>query len=185
MTPGDKFRNLKSFAIGELVHGDETGQAGTFKVTPELGPEEQQVWAWKDCEPLDIAEYEVVRNFVLAKRKKTELNKLVAEASAEYGRAEEAIQLYLERRAIQGTKRYQDIGQVSIDGMKVFASISEENKEAAFLEIEAIGRGEVIKRTIHPMTLESPVGELVDTGVAVPEHISYVMKPKLSLAKKK
>ena len=185
MTHGDKLRHLKSFMIGEVINWSEDLQAVTVKVTTDLGVEENQIWGMKDVEPLDAAEYEAVRDFVLAKRRKTELNKLVAEASAAYGKAEEAIQLYLERRAIQSTKRYQGVGQVSIDGMSVHASISEENREAAFAEIEAIGRGEVIKRTIHPSTLDSFVSELVDDGIKVPEHVSYIMRPKLSLAKKK
>ena len=185
MIPGDKLRHLKSFMIGEILFWNEDQKNLTVKITTDLGAEETQAWHVKDVEPLDAAEYEVVRDFVLAKRKKTELNKLIAEAQTAYDKAEEAIQLYLERRAIQATKRYQGVGQVSIDGMSVHASISEENREKAFAEIEALGRGEVIKRSIHPSTLDSFVGELVDTGVKVPEHISYVMRPKLSLAKKK
>ena len=143
------------------------------------------VWRTSTIELLDEEEFALVRDLTAAKRLKTELNKKVDEAKKVYGRAEQAMIQFLMRMAAQGTRFYAGAGQVTIDGKNVHASISEENKEIAFKEIEAMGRGEIIKRTIHPSTLESFVVELQDTGIPVPKHISVFETPKLSFAKRK
>lgn len=184
---GDKVRHTKTFFVGEVsdVSDFEKDKSCVVKFNDDLGVEQIQSWYSNVSEPLDEAEYDAVRELVSAKRLKTELNKRVEEAKSKYGAAEEAMRILFERRAIQGTKRYAGFGQVSIDGVDVYPSIPEEDKEKAFKEIEAMGRSEIIKRTIHPSTLESFVNELLDAGQKVPEHVKYFTKPKLSFAKKK
>src|SRR3990167_4281283 len=143
------------------------------------------VWRTSTIELLDEEEFALVRDLTAAKRLKTELNKKVDEAKKVYGRAEQAMIQFLMRMAAQGTRFYAGAGQVTIDGKNVHASISEENKEIAFKEIEAMGRGEIIKRTIHPSDRKSFVVELQDTGIPGPQHISVFETPKLSFAKRK
>lgn len=179
----DKVRHIKTCMVGVVLIDNGDGSYGVV-VKTDLGVCETLVWSEKDMEPLDDEEFQLVHNLVHYKLLKTALNKQVEDAKAKYGAAEKAMQAYLERNAIQGTKRYANM-QVSISGMNVYSSISEENKEIAFKEIEEMGRGEIIKRTIHPSTLESFVSELLDSGKKVPGHISYFMTPKLSFAKKK
>lgn len=143
------------------------------------------VWSIDSIELLDEEEFKVTAQLVKWKKRKTELNKLVDEAKKEYGAAESAMLEFLTRMALQGTRYYASVGQITIDGKNIHASITEENKLEAFKEIEAMGRGEIIKRTIHPSTLESFVSELQDSGLPVPKHISVFETLKLSFAKKK
>lgn len=184
---GDKVRHVKTFFVGEVadISDFEKDKSCVVKFLDDLGIEQIQHWYSNVMELLDEVEYELVRDIVSAKRLKTRLNKEIAEAQTAYGKAEEAMRMHFERRAVMGTKRYAGFGQVSIDGVDVYPSIPEEDKEKAFQEIEEMGRGEIIKRSIHHSTLESFVNELLDAGAKVPEHVKYFTKPKLSFAKKK
>mgnify|MGYP000985881292 CR=1 FL=1 len=200
MKVGDKVWHPKTKLVGVVAAPAGTrievpgAEVGTF--VPEhhlgvavldplgLGPQ-TYVWAESSLELLDEEEFKVVSDLTNAKRRKTELNKEVEKAKSEFGRAEEAMLEFLNRMAVQGTRQYAGVGQVTIDGVEVHASITEEAKPTAFREIREMGRGEIIKETIHPATLDSFVSELKDTGVPVPKSISVFERPKLSFAKKK
>lgn len=168
--------------VGTLV---PEGHVGVAVLDPLALMPQTYVWAVTSLEKLDEEEFQVVSDLVKAKRRKTELNKEVDAAKSEYGRAENALLEFLNRMAIQGTRHYAGCGQVTIDGVEVHASITEEARPTAFKEIREMGRGEIIKETIHPATLDSFVSELKDTGVPVPKSISVFERPKLSFAKKK
>ena len=173
---------------GDVMKGGEripASHAGVVIEDQVTGDSNYYIWTVESLELLDEEEYKAVQDLVKAKKLKTELNKAIEEAKTEYGRAEEALLAFLDRMATRGTRHYAGVGQITIDGVEVHASISEENKELAFQAIEKMGRGEVIKRTIHPKTLDSFVSELKDTGVPVPPEITVFEKPKLSFAKKK
>lgn len=182
---GDKVWHPKTKLFGVVKADGGTDQVEVLVCDTLTGDRIPYVWSVQSLERLDEEEFKVTQELVKWKRRKTELNKLVDEAKKEYGAAEEAMLEYLTRMAVQGTRQYAGIGQVTIDGKNIHASITEENREKAFKEIEAMGRGEIIKRTIHPSTLEAFVSELQDTGVPVPKHISVFETPKLSFAKKK
>ena len=179
---GDKVWHPKTKLFGEVTDFD--GDNICVLVRGEIETA-QYVWDPASLELLDEEEFKLTQELVKWKRRKTELNKEVKEAGSEYAAAETNMIEYLMRMAQQGTRQYAGIGQVTIDGKNIHASITEENKDAAFKEIEAMGRAEIIKRTIHPSTLESFVSELQDSGIAVPKHISVFETPKLSFAKKK
>ena len=182
---GDKVWHPKTKLAGVVKLEDEISMNVTVVVPDPLVGDVEFTWSAASLELLDEEEYKLTAELVKWKKRKTELNKLVEEAKKEYGAAESAMLEFLTRMAVQGTRQYAGVGQVTIDGKNIHASITEENKELAFKEIEAMGRAEIIKRTIHPSTLESFVSELQDTGVAVPKHISVYETPKLSFAKKK
>ena len=188
--PGDKVWHSKTKLFGTIVDGfgeSEMPPEGHLivEIDDPLAGKTRFLWRPDSLELLDEEEFKVTSELVRWKRRKTDLNKEVKEAGTEYASAENAMIEYLLRMAQQGTRQYASIGQVTIDGKNIHASITEENKDAAFKEIEAMGRGEIIKRTIHPSTLESFVSELQDAGIAVPKHISVFETPKLSFAKKK
>ena len=188
---GDKVWHPKTKLFGTVIdqlrEGSIVTPPGHVVVEvqdPIVGPM-PFVWSVESLELLDEEEFALTEALVKWKRRKTELNKEVKEAGSEYAAAETNMIEYLLRMAQQGTRHYAGIGQVTIDGKNIHASITEENKEIAFKEIEEMGRGEIIKRSVHPSTLEAFVSELQDTGVAVPKHISVYETPKLSFAKKK
>lgn len=183
--PGDKVWHPKTKLFGVVKEDNPISMNTVVIVKDPIAGDTEFTWSWASLERLDEEEFSVVSELVKWKKRKTELNKLVDEAKKEYGAAEEAMLEFLMRMAQQGTRYYASVGQVTIDGKNIHASISEENREKAFKEIEAMGRAEIIKRTIHPSTLEAFVSELQDTGVPVPKHISVFETPKLSFAKKK
>lgn len=192
---GDMIWNPKTKLSGKVVRGEGADLNGqpipaahvAVSVEDALAPGGYSLYVWhvSSVELLDEEEFKLVAELVRCKRLKTELNKQVKEAQAAYGAADEAMLAFLDRMAAQGTRQYAGVGQVTIDGVEVHPSITEEDRETAYAEIEAMGRGEIIKRTIHPSTLEAFVNELKDTGVPVPAHIKVFERPKLSFAKKK
>lgn len=183
--PGDKVWHPKTKLVGVVNSEDEISMNVTVIVPDPLAGDTEFVWSVSSLELLDDEEFKLTAELVKWKKRKTEINKLKDEAGKEYAVAEQAMIDFLMRMSVQGTRQYSGIGQVTIDGKNIHTSITEENKEAAFKEIEAMGRGEIIKRTIHPSTLESFVSELQDRGIPVPKHIGVYETPKLSFAKKK
>lgn len=182
---GDKVWHPKTKLFGIVKADGNTDQVEVMVYDFVQSKHVPFVWSIMSLERLDEEEFHLTQELINCKKKKTELNKLVKEAGSEYAAAETNMIEYLMRMAKQGTRQYVGIGQVTIDGKNIHASITEENKELAFKEIEEMGRGEIIKRTVHPSTLEAFVSELQDTGVPVPKHISVYETPKLSFAKKK
>lgn len=172
-----KVRNLKTRLVGKVK---DFKDQETAIVTYEHGDFTSRV---SDLEILNEGEFELVKKYVEAKKNKTQLAAQLEEAKSAEAKLEEKIVDYLLKHDTESTKCYEGLGRVMMDGRKIYASISEDNKEAAFKAIQEMGRGEIIKPTIHPATLNSFITELVDTGKEVPKVINYFNKPKLSVKK--
>lgn len=180
---GMMVRNIKTRTVGELVNIKlaEPGKHGLGKVRYEDGLEVEYRLA--DLEELNRVEYELVKKLIEARAAKKEAADLSKAADSVAAKAEDDVVEYLRKNSLESTKAYEGLGLAAIDGMKVMPTITEENREAAFAAIRALGRGEIIKETIHPSTLAGLVTELLDEG-KVPESIGYYLKPKLSVRKK-
>lgn len=83
-----------------------------------------------------------------------------------------------------GTERtasYEDVGFVTRMKPRLLASCREENKPALFEFLKEEGRCDMIKQTVHPSSLSSFVGELIENGHEVPEIIPYILKSQVRL----
>lgn len=68
---------------------------------------------------------------------------------------------------------YEGIGRISLRG-DVFASISADNKEAAYEWLEATGRGSLIKPTVNSSTLKAAIKAWILDGEQIPEDLFKV-----------
>lgn len=177
---GDKVRNIKTRAVGEVTEIESSGLA-TIRLD-EIGGE--IACRLDDLEALNEFEYMLVKKLVQARASKKEADELAKEAASAATEAEDAVVEYLRKNSLESTKGYDGLGIAVIDGMKVMPSITEENKPAAYEALRAMGRGEVIKESVHPATLSALVSELLDSGKEIPASIGYFLKPKLSVKKK-
>lgn len=176
---GDPVRNIKTRVAGILDLTD--GEAAQFI---PYGEKQAVNCRLKDLEPLNQSEYELVAKLVKARAAKKDADDLAKEAASVAAAAEDEMVEYLRKNSLESTKSYDGLGVAVIEGMKVMPSITEENRPAAFAALREMGRGEVIKESVHPSTLSALVSEMLDKGAKIPESISYFLKPKLSLKKK-
>lgn len=68
---------------------------------------------------------------------------------------------------------YEGIGRISLRG-DVFASISADNKEAAYEWLEATGRGSLVKPTVNSSTLKAAIKAWILDGEQIPEDLFKV-----------
>ena len=68
---------------------------------------------------------------------------------------------------------FEGIGRISLRG-DVFASISADNKEAAYEWLEATGRGSLIKPTVNSSTLKAAIKAWILEGEQIPEDLFKV-----------
>jgi len=75
---------------------------------------------------------------------------------------------------------YEGIGTVTLGKPKLYASYDKENQDQviAFCS-EEMGRPDVVKRTVHPSTLSTFIGELLEKGEKIPSFIKTYFKPSL------
>lgn len=182
-----------TFLLGQEVRNIKTGQVGVIeallgadiaiKTFGDFSPEFITCRA-QDVEPLNMEEFKLAKTIFELRSEKARLAREAERVGSELASAEDKLISYLQNNDLQGTKPYAGIGRVEVDGMRVYPSITEVNKESAYQAIKDMGRGEIIKETIHPATLTALVTELIDTGKKVPESIGYFLKPKLSFKKK-
>lgn len=68
---------------------------------------------------------------------------------------------------------FEGIGRISLRG-DVFASISADNKEAAYEWLEATGRGSLVKPTVNSSTLKAAIKAWILDGEQIPEDLFKV-----------
>lgn len=68
---------------------------------------------------------------------------------------------------------FEGIGRISLRA-DVFASISSDNKEAAYEWLEATGRGSLIKPTVNSSTLRAAIKAWILEGEEIPEDLFKV-----------
>lgn len=107
----------------------------------------------------------------------------VKTTNEELAKAEMELLELLQDQGKDATASYEGIGYITIAKPRLWASITEENKPAAFEWLKSIGLQEVIKPTVNQQTLSSLVRERIEAGEEVPEVISYYLQPQLRLYK--
>jgi len=120
-----------------------------------------------------VSEKELLERFAKAKEEKEKQESLLKEAEAEFQKAKAALVEYLEDREADRTGRYEDLGFASLTKPKIRASVSEEFKEALFQFCRDKNRGDLVKESVHPMSLSSFLGELLEQREAWPEFVSF------------
>lgn len=121
-------------------------------------------------------EKELVFSYRLAKHKVAELEEALKAAKASEMSLEHEIIEHLEEIGADATAEYEGV-TVKLQKPRLFASYLKENEERVFEFAKKEGREDLIKPTIHPSSLSSWVKERIESGLNVPEFLSYYLKP--------
>jgi len=111
----------------------------------------------------------------------TECDQALKDARATERSAEQALLDYLEAKHSSATGRYDGLGWASIGKPRLFATCPAEHFTTLAAWLRDHEQGAAIKETVHSSTLSQIVGECLRDGVALPEGISYYLKPQVRL----
>jgi len=128
-----------------------------------------------------MSERDLVIQFKSAKEKRDALKEALKQAQEEFDKTEFAVIEFLEANSAVSTAKYEGLGYVQIQKPRLYASCKEDNLPGLFDFLKKQGREDLIKTTVLPQTLSSFTSECIESGVEVPECISYYLKPSVRL----
>ena len=126
-------------------------------------------------------ERDLVAQFRRAKEKRDNLKDDLKAAQAEYDMTESRLIELLESNSAISTAKYEGLGYAQIQKPRLYASCKEENMERLFDFLREKAREDLIKTTVMPQTLSSFVKECIETGIEIPDYVSYYLKPSIRL----
>ena len=126
-------------------------------------------------------ERDLVLRFKSAKEKRDALKEELKQAQEEYEKTEFVLIEFLESISAISTAKYEGIGYVQIQKPRLYASCREENIKALFAFLKEQGREDLIKTTVLPQSLSSFTSECIESGMEIPECITYYLKPSVRL----
>ena len=132
---------------------------------------------------IDTRERELMDQYVRARTKSDELNRLKSEAQEILKKAEEEIVQYLSDCNKKSTGKYEDLGLLTIVEPTPRPRFDEENKPAVFDFLRMNGGDSCIKEGIHPSTFSSFIREKIMAGVQIPEFIQVYYQPQVQYRK--
>ena len=94
-------------------------------------------------------------------------------------KAEAALIELLEANTAESTAKYDGIGKFTLLKPRLYASVTEENRDTLLSFLKKIKRADLIKTTVMPQTLSTFVKERIDNGEQVPEFIGNYLKSSL------
>ena len=93
---------------------------------------------------------------------------------------EQELMELLDDQGKKSSAKFEGIGHVTCVAPRISASFIEGQEAIALEEIERLGRGDMIKRTVHPSTLSTFVKELLSLNQPLPPGVTYYEKRWLS-----
>ena len=126
-------------------------------------------------------ERDLVAQFRRAKEKRDNLKDDLKAAQVEYDMTESRLIELLESNSAISTDKYEGLVYEQIQKPRLYASCKEENMERLFDFLREKAREDLIKTTVMPQTLSSFVKECIETGIEIPDYVSYYLKPSIRL----
>jgi len=126
-------------------------------------------------------ERDLVAQFRRAKENRDRIKDDLKDAQAEYDMAESRLIEFLESNSAISTAKYEGLGYAQIQKPRLYASCKEENMERLFDFLRVKAREDLIKTTVMPQTLSNFVKECIETGIEIPDYVSYYLKPSIRL----
>ena len=130
-----------------------------------------------------VCEKELVTKFKEAKEQRDHHKKQLEQSQQDYEKAEARLIEYLESNSATATATYEGIGYAQLQKPRLYANCRQEDVGKLFGYLKEQNRADLIKTAVAPQSLSSFVSECVESGTAVPEFISYYLKPSLRLYK--
>jgi len=126
-------------------------------------------------------EKQLVVEIVELRNQIDKFNNILSDLEIQLKEKESAIIQLLEDKGAKSTAKYEGIGMIGMERPKLYANIKKEFKENLFSFLADIGREDIIKRDIHPSTLNVFIGECINSGIEFPDYVTYYLKPKIKL----
>lgn len=127
------------------------------------------------------SEKELVQAFREQFERVERTEKELDEAKQEMEKTKQALLDLFEAEGKERTATYAGIGFITRTKPRLYANCNEENKPELFAILRQEGRADLIKEIVHPSSLSSYVGELLDSGKPIPGCIGYILKPAVRL----
>lgn len=114
------------------------------------------------------------------------VNQLKTELDELQGRKEvlqaEIVEL-LQSEGKDKTARYEGVGSIGMTKPRLFANVKKDDETKLFNFLEVCGRKDLIKESVHAMSLNTFVDECIGRGEQMPEFISIYYKPQIKFYK--
>lgn len=126
-----------------------------------------------------MTERELVIAAKIAKEELEAAKEAAKTAQKAYDDAEAAIIEHLTTVNAEATASYDGVGRVQMQKPRIFANVTEANKDDLKAHLRKEGREDMIKETVATPSLSAYVGELIEQGKPIPEFIGYYLKTSL------
>lgn len=114
------------------------------------------------------------------------VNALKSELDELQGRKEvlqaEIIEL-LQSEGKDKTARYEGVGSIGMTKPRLSATVKKEDEKQLFSYLQVCNRTDLVKESVHPMSLSTFVDECIERGEQLPDFISIYYKSQLRFYK--
>jgi len=128
------------------------------------------------------SEQELLQTVLTARQRVEEIDAALSEAKEIKEKAEATLIEYMDNRDLKSFKS-STLNCTVVRRETLYVSIDKDKKEEAFRWIEEdMGRGDMVKPSIHNKTLSSFISDLLKKGEKFPQEMfKYYFKPELSI----
>ena len=123
-------------------------------------------------------QFQLALKFSELKKEKDRLKDTLTKVQEDLDATEAKLMETLEAQNLEQV-RYDNIGLITIKKPRVTASIIDGQEDLLFENLEKLGRGDLIKRTVNRLSLASFFKELLDEGKEVPAGGTYYLLKQL------
>lgn len=126
-----------------------------------------------------LTEIELIKQFRDAKERLDAADLEAADAQRAYDELETLLIEVMISKDETKTGEVEGVGHITMRVPQLYASVLVDDKDRLLDYLRKVGRGDLIKETVHTGTLGTYVTECVDKGVVLPRFIGYYFKEKL------
>jgi len=130
-----------------------------------------------------LSERSLIEEVIEARQNRDIAKKAKAEAENDVLRAEAKLVEFMTEKGVKSTAKYEGLGMAILEKPELFARCNKPDQEALFGYLTEIGRGDMIKPSVHHKSLSSFVGEVLEQGGELPEFIQYGFKQTVAIRK--
>ncbi len=132
---------------------------------------------------IDTREKQLLEAYVMARKKKDELERLSGAAGTELEKAKNELVDYLMDAGKKSTGRYDNLGSVLVTEPIPSIKIKEGFRDEQMKFVREIGAGACIKEQIHHATFASLIRERIEKGEGTPDFVEIFYIPQVKYLK--
>lgn len=81
----------------------------------------------------------------------------------------------------QATAKYENLGRVMLPKPRLYANVLKEKQDELIAYLETTGHEDLVKRGVHPSSLNAFCAQQIEEGNPLPEFINYYFKQGVTL----